>query len=117
MLYHVSKGKSAPEAAKVPLEETKKVIGIPKSSICPYNPLLESEILRNKVKSISRMMKLFKTLRKDNEDILKLKGMCPDNKLPKGLLLEGTTAIKDAIEQFDSAKKMDMKNEKRPTIA
>ena len=72
------------------------------------------EILRNKVKTISRMMKMFRTLRQDNEDILKLKGFCPDNKLPKGVLLEGSNAIKDAIEQFASAKNMDRKNEKRP---
>ena len=60
------------------------------------------------------MIKLFKTLRKENEDILKLKGLCPDNKLPKGVLLEGSAAIKDAIGQFTNTKEMDMKNEKRP---
>jgi serine/threonine-protein phosphatase 2B catalytic subunit len=63
------------------------------------------------------MMKLFKTLRKENEDILKLKGLCPDKKLPKGVLLEGSTAIKDAIDQFASAKKMDISNEKRPNFS
>lgn len=70
--------------------------------------------MRNKVRSICRIIKLFKTLRKENEDILKLKGLCPDNKIPKGLLLEGSSAIKDAISQFASAKKEDISNEKRP---
>lgn len=60
------------------------------------------------------MIKLFKTLRKDNEDILKLKGMCADNKLPRGLLLQGTSAIKDAIQQFESAQQLDRANDKRP---
>ncbi len=60
------------------------------------------------------MIKLFKVLRQENEDILKLKGMCPDNKLPKGVLMEGHAAIKDAIQQFGDMKKMDQLNEKRP---
>lgn len=60
------------------------------------------------------MIKIFKTLRKENEDILKLKGLCPDNKLPKGVLLEGSSAIKNALENFTNIKKHDINNEKRP---
>ena len=71
-------------------------------------------MLRNKVKSVSRMLKLFKTLRQENEDILKLKGLCPDNKIPRGVLLQGATAIKDALTQFTTAKKADMTNEAYP---
>jgi len=47
---------------------------------------------------------------------MKLKGVCPDNRLPKGLLTEGGTAIKDAIASFTKAKKADNINEKRPDI-
>ena len=60
------------------------------------------------------MMKLFKVLREQNEDILKLKGLSPDNKLPKGVLLQGATAIKDAIQHFGEMKQIDLLNEKRP---
>ena len=60
------------------------------------------------------MIKLFKVLRQENEDILKLKGLCPDNKLPRGVLLQGASAIKDALQQFGDAKQMDQQNEKRP---
>jgi len=59
-------------------------------------------------------MKLFKVLRQENEDILKLKGLCPDSKLPKGVLLQGASAIKDALQQFGDMKKIDLMNEKRP---
>ena len=62
------------------------------------------------------MIKLFKVLREQNENILKLKGLCPDNKLPKGILLEGSTGIKDALEEFGAMKKADMMNEKRPDL-
>lgn len=57
---------------------------------------------------------MFKVLRQENEDILKLKGLCPDNKLPKGVLSQGSTGIKDALQQFGDVKKMDILNEKRP---
>ena len=70
----------------------------------------EAEILRNKVKFVSKMMMLNKTLRyftdytilpltlhtrEQNETIVKLKGMCPGNRIPQGLLLEGSGALKD----------------------
>ena len=40
------------------------------------------------------MMKMQKTLREENELIVKLKGFCPDNKIPRGLILEGKNALK-----------------------
>ena len=42
---------------------------------------------------MSRMMKIFKTLREENESIVKLKGICSDGKVPMGLLLEGKRAL------------------------
>jgi serine/threonine-protein phosphatase 2B catalytic subunit len=46
--------------------------------------------------------------------IVQLKGICPDNKIPAGLLLEGKDAMLDAVDLFSNAKKIDMLNEKRP---
>lgn len=108
MLLHLSRPKKneTPESA----EEVKAAI--PKSNMLTL--IIESEVLRSKVKSISRMIKLFKMLREQNEDVLKLKGLCPDNKLPRGVLLEGSSGIKDAIQQFGKMKKADLQNEKRP---
>lgn len=40
--------------------------------------------------------------------------MVPDGKIPKGLLLQGRPAIKDALKEFDLAKTLDKKNEARP---
>lgn len=67
---------------------------------------------------------LQRTLREDHEAITKLKGMCPDNRIPAGLLREGSDAIKDgkiiilqiALEAFNKAKSVDEMNEKRPDI-
>ena len=44
-------------------------------------------ILRNKVRSVAKMSKMFGVLREESENILKIKQMVPDGKIPKGLLL------------------------------
>ena len=40
--------------------------------------------------------------------------MVPDGKIPRGVLLEGRPAIKDAITEFSRAKELDQRNEMRP---
>lgn len=37
---------------------------------------------------------MFKTLREENELIMKLKGFCPGNKIPRGILMQGPEALK-----------------------
>ena len=44
------------------------------------------DIFRKKVRAVGKMMTMFKTLREEEETILQLKGLCPDNKVPRGLL-------------------------------
>lgn len=70
--------------------------------------------LRSKVKVFARMQKMFTTLKDESELILKIKGMAPDGKIPRGLLLEGRPAIKDALQEFKRAVEVDRVNEKRP---
>eukprot|EP00343_Euplotes_focardii_P004379 CAMPEP_0205816780 /NCGR_PEP_ID=MMETSP0205-20121125/23260_1 /ASSEMBLY_ACC=CAM_ASM_000278 /TAXON_ID=36767 /ORGANISM="Euplotes focardii, Strain TN1" /LENGTH=76 /DNA_ID=CAMNT_0053105853 /DNA_START=44 /DNA_END=270 /DNA_ORIENTATION=+ len=38
--------------------------------------------MKLKVKSFARMQKMFKTLKDENESLLKIKGMAPDGKIP-----------------------------------
>ena len=45
---------------------------------------------------------------------MKLKGFCPGNKIPKGILLEGPEAIKSVLDRYEMAKEMDKLNEKMP---
>ena len=73
-----------------------------------------SNKLKKKLKAVTSMMKIFNTLRNENESILKLKGMCPDNKIPKGLLFESHQGIIGAIESYNFTKNLDKTNEKRP---
>ncbi len=55
-------------------------------------------VMKNKVKSVAKMSRMFTTLREESETLLKLKNMSPDGKLPRGLLLEGKPAIKNALK-------------------
>lgn len=78
-----------------------------------------AENMRNKVKAMSRMIKMFKTLREENESVIKLKGICADGKVPRGLLLEGKKAIESELNDksslFSNAKKLDAMNEAMPS--
>ena len=71
-------------------------------------------IIKGKVRTIGRVSKMFQTLREESEVLLKIKNMAPDGKLPRGLLLEGKPAIRNALKQFNLAKELDKVNEKRP---
>ncbi len=70
--------------------------------------LIELDAVRNKIKFISKMMKMQKVLRQENENIVKLKGACPDSKIPKGLLTQGACALKDAVDVFQNARSFDI---------
>ena len=54
--------------------------------------------IKGKVRSMARVSKMFATLREESETLLKIKNMSPDGKLPRGLLLEGKPAIKNALK-------------------
>ena len=57
---------------------------------------------------------MFKILRQEHESVFKLKGLCPDKKLPQGLLIEGSEAIRNALSAsdiFENAKRADQENE------
>ena len=71
-------------------------------------------VLKNKIKSISKMMKMFKVLREEKAIIADIKGFSSDNKIPLGLLLKGKQALETAVEGFFRIKEVDSKNEMRP---
>jgi serine/threonine-protein phosphatase 2B catalytic subunit len=72
------------------------------------------ERMRNKVRTIGRMARMFKTLRQENETIVKLKGVCPGHKLPAGLLLQGKDRLSTELDHFENATELDHDNERRP---
>lgn len=70
--------------------------------------------MKTKIKSVARMHKMFHVLKEESELLLKIKGMAPDGKIPRGLLLEGRPAIRDSFKEFSQASKLDKINEKLP---
>jgi len=70
--------------------------------------------MRKKVRTIARMARMFKTLRQENETIVRLKGVCPGHKLAPGMLLAGKERLTSELEHFESATNLDLENEKRP---
>ena len=40
--------------------------------------------------------------------------MANDGRIPRGLLLEGRPAIRNALKEFELAQRLDQENEKRP---
>merc|ERR1712194_466608 len=72
--------------------------------------------VRKKVRTIARMARMFKTLRQENESVIRLKGVCPGHRLPAGVLLAGKTSLLTELDRFDNAKNVDSMNEKRPEL-
>eukprot|EP00347_Sterkiella_histriomuscorum_P009810 403339803 len=72
------------------------------------------DVVKQKLGFISKVMRMQSNLRQNRELFVMLKGMCPDNKIPRGLLLASKEEIKDALEHFKKAKEEDSVNEMRP---
>ena len=68
-----------------------------------------------KVKFITMLMKMYRTIREEHELIMKLKGFCPGNKIPRGIILQGPEALKTALERYKNAKSLDSVNERIPS--
>lgn len=45
-------------------------------------------VLRNKISTVGKMSRMLSFMRENQEELLKLKGMSQDGKLPRGALLE-----------------------------
>jgi serine/threonine-protein phosphatase 2B catalytic subunit len=73
----------------------------------------EIQKLKIKVSSVGRMRRMYKNLKENSEQLLLLK-IANDGKIPRGLLLEGRPAIRNAMKEFQLAINLDKENEKRP---
>jgi len=71
-------------------------------------------LLRKKVLAVTKILRMYKTLRQESESIVQLKQLTPNHKIPLGLLRDGADKIKEVLLSFETAKKADQVNEIRP---
>ncbi|WFC96352.1 protein-serine/threonine phosphatase [Malassezia brasiliensis] len=71
-------------------------------------------VIKNKILAVGRMSRVFSVLREEAERVSELKVASGTGKLPYGTLALGSEGIKNAIQTFDEARKVDIENERLP---
>merc|ERR1719384_1686679 len=74
-------------------------------------------MLKNKVVAVTKLMRMYKVLKENQNNIVQLKQLSPNGMIPHGVLAGGTKEIEKVIASFNSAKKADAVNEANPNAS
>lgn len=69
--------------------------------------------IKNKILAIGRLSRVFQVLREESEKVTELK-TAAGGRLPAGTLMLGAEGIKQAINNFEDARRVDLQNEHLP---
>jgi serine/threonine-protein phosphatase 2B catalytic subunit len=98
-------------------EETPSVPSGPSSppalSYDPESTEFKRRAIKNKILAIGRLSRVFQVLREESERVTELK-TAAGGRLPAGTLMLGAEGIKQAIHNFEDARKVDLQNERLP---
>ncbi len=72
--------------------------------------------IKNKILAIGRLSRVFQVLREESERVTELK-TASGGRLPAGTLMLGAEGIKNAINSFEDARKVDLQDERLPPSA
>merc|ERR1719384_1830344 len=74
-------------------------------------------VLKGKVVAGTKLMRMYKVLKENQNNIVQLKQLSPNGMIPHGVLAGGTKEIEKVIASFNSAKKADAVNEANPNAS
>lgn len=79
----------------------------------PESTEAKRRAIKNKILAIGRLSRVFQVLREESERVTELK-TASGGRLPAGTLMLGAEGIKQAIHNFEDARKVDIQNERLP---
>ncbi|KAL8847547.1 MAG: hypothetical protein Q9221_007406 [Calogaya cf. arnoldii] len=112
ILNTCSKEELEPVDDRTPKEEDEPV-SPPAEKLDPDSTEAKRRNIKNKILAIGRLSRVFQVLREESERVTELK-TASGGRLPAGTLMLGAEGIKQAIHNFEDARKVDLQNERLP---